>query len=213
MRDVTMTQAQGGAASAALQAQAAQEAARLQADANQLQVDANRLAEEATQKALQALEELNGLDELKELPEGAAFRVGPNGELTLVDPSEAALAAGQPGTTAGEEIPPFLLDPTIPEGVVTISVTFFIMLAVIIVGLPLARAFARRMDRNSATPPAPAGQAEQLRHIQTAVDAMAVEVERISENQRYVTRLLSEGGLPHAALPGRELAREESGRP
>ena len=34
---------------------------------------------------------------------------------------------------------------------------------------------------------------ERLRRIENAVESVAVEVERISENQRFTTKLLSEG--------------------
>jgi hypothetical protein len=38
-----------------------------------------------------------------------------------------------------------------------------------------------------------------MERLEQAVDAIAIEVERISEGQRYMTRLLSEGSAP--ALP------------
>jgi hypothetical protein len=84
-------------------------------------------------------------------------------------------------------------DQIIPPQAVDISIAFFLMLAVIIIGLPLARAFARRMDRKSAGPAQiPREVSDQLVQINQAVDAIALEVERISEGQRYTTRLLSE---------------------
>ncbi|HSJ62881.1 MAG TPA: hypothetical protein VK922_03130 [Gemmatimonadaceae bacterium] len=45
---------------------------------------------------------------------------------------------------------------------------------------------------------------ERLARIENAIDAMSVEVERISEGQRFTTRLLSERGTdrPDAATPG-----------
>jgi hypothetical protein len=42
---------------------------------------------------------------------------------------------------------------------------------------------------------------DRLERIEHAVEAMAVEVERISEGQRFVTRLLAEREAPRAALP------------
>ena len=42
--------------------------------------------------------------------------------------------------------------------------------------------------------------AERLAKLDNAVDSMAVEVERISEGQRFVTKVLAERGAP-AALP------------
>ena len=97
---------------------------------------------------------------------------GPNGEQTII---------GMP--PANEIVPPQVVD---------ISIAFFLMLAVIIIGLPLARAFARRMDRKSAAPQMPTGVSAQLAQLNQAVDAIALEVERISEGQRFTTRLLSE---------------------
>jgi hypothetical protein len=90
-------------------------------------------------------------------------------------------------------IPPRAFDNTIPPQAVDITVAFFLMLAIIIIGLPLARAFARRMDRRGAgTPQIPAEITSQLAHLNQSVDAIALEVERISEGQRFTTRLLSE---------------------
>jgi hypothetical protein len=88
-------------------------------------------------------------------------------------------------------MPPFG-DNTIPPQAVDISVAFFLTVAAIVIGLPLARAFARRMDRRGGTAPMTNEIASQLNHLNQAVDAIALEVERISEGQRFTTRLLSE---------------------
>lgn len=81
-----------------------------------------------------------------------------------------------------------------PEELVIIVVVFCLMIALVSIGTPIARAYARRLDSRGAAPDGDAAaQAEQLRQIRNAVETMAIEVERISENQRYVTRLLSEG--------------------
>jgi len=98
---------------------------------------------------------------------------GPNGEMTTI---------GMPNS-----------NDIIPQQVVDISIAFFLTMALIIIGLPLARAFARRMDRKSGgTAQIPSEVTAQLGHLSQAVDAIAVEVERISEGQRFTTRLLSE---------------------
>jgi len=88
--------------------------------------------------------------------------------------------------------PPGGFDNTIPPQAVDLAVAFFITIAVIIIGLPLARAFARRMDRRGAATQVPTEISSQLTHLNQAVDAIAVEIERISEGQRFTTRLLSE---------------------
>jgi hypothetical protein len=92
-------------------------------------------------------------------------------------------------------------DNVIPPQAVDISIAFFIMLAVIIIGLPLARAFARRMDRKTGGGQVPTEIASQIAHLNQAVDAIAVEVERISEGQRFTTRLLTEQRDSGQTLP------------
>jgi hypothetical protein len=78
----------------------------------------------------------------------------------------------------------------IPSQVVDMSIAFFIMIAVIIIGLPLARAFGRRLEKRPTAPslpdPAIAGQ---LQRIEQAVEAMSIEIERISESQRFMAKL------------------------
>jgi len=88
-------------------------------------------------------------------------------------------------------VPPFGRDRMPPEAV-DITIAFFVTMAIIIIGLPLARAFARRMDRRGGPAQIPNEISSQLTHLNQAVDAIALEVERISEGQRFTTRLLSE---------------------
>ena len=79
-----------------------------------------------------------------------------------------------------------------PESVIVLTglVLFFITLMVI--GFPIARAMARRMDRKGAGASATPDSEARLARIENAVEAIAVEVERVSEGQRFATRLLSE---------------------
>lgn len=51
----------------------------------------------------------------------------------------------------------------------------------------------RAMARTRRLPP-PAQHEDRLEHLQQSVDAIAIEVERIAEGQRFTTRLLSERG-------------------
>jgi len=81
---------------------------------------------------------------------------------------------------------------------VLVPIALFAMIAIIAVGMPIARAFARRMDRGSA----PAGlPLEAAGRMERAIDAIAVEVERISEGQRFTTRLLAERAKAEGVLP------------
>lgn len=90
----------------------------------------------------------------------------------------------------------------IPPQAVDIAMGFFIMCAVIVIGWPLARAFGRRLERKD-TVPAEINPAvtEQLQRIEQAVEAMSIEVERISESQRFMARLQHESAADRPALP------------
>ena len=66
-------------------------------------------------------------------------------------------------------------------------------LAIIVLGLPLVRVIARRLDRrDSVSGPALAKIEERLGRLEAGVDSIAVEIERISEGQRFTTKLLAE---------------------
>jgi hypothetical protein len=103
-------------------------------------------------------------------------------------------APAPPEAPSGTTAPPgYVVNPEIPEGAIVISIAFFVTVAFVLVFFPLARAFARRMDRSATAPPAvPREVTERLAHIENAVDSIALEVERISEGQRFATKLLSE---------------------
>lgn len=75
---------------------------------------------------------------------------------------------------------------------ILVPLGFFAMVATIAVGAPLARAFARRMDRDSKSGRLAPEVSSRLERIEQAVDAIAIEVERISEGQRFTTKLLTE---------------------
>ena len=61
--------------------------------------------------------------------------------------------------------------------------------------LPIVIAFARYHWKRAAEPRRPdisEGASMRIAHMQQSIDAMAIELERISENQRFVTKLLAE---------------------
>jgi hypothetical protein len=60
---------------------------------------------------------------------------------------------------------------------------------VMVVGWPISRALGRRLDRGASRPAIDGGTSEQLMRIEQSVEAIAIEVERISEAQRYMVRL------------------------
>jgi len=70
-----------------------------------------------------------------------------------------------------------------------------IVFTVFVLG-PLAIGFAKTLFRRSNKPAAPPAifndTAQRIERVEAAVDAIAIEIERISEGQRFVTKLLSE---------------------
>jgi hypothetical protein len=73
-----------------------------------------------------------------------------------------------------------------------------IMLAI---GIPLTRAYVRRMDAESKQPRIPTDVAQRLERMEQTLDAVAIEVERISEGQRFTTKLLSDSTARGEASP------------
>jgi len=86
---------------------------------------------------------------------------------------------------------PTRMEPGIPPEAVDMAIGFFIMCAVMVVGWPIARAFGRRIERSAAAPAIEPQVSAQLHRIEQAVESMAIEVERISESQRFVAKLQS----------------------
>ena len=87
----------------------------------------------------------------------------------------------------------------IPPGAIEIVQSFFVTVAVIALGIPIIRAITRRWERGA--PPLPQTAPDviaRLERIEQAVEAVAVEVERIAEAQRFSAKLLAEqrGALP-----------------
>ena len=89
----------------------------------------------------------------------------------------------------------------IPPQAVDISIAFFIMVAVILIGWPLARAMGRRLERRADAPALPdPAMSGQLQRIEQAVEAMSIEIERISESQRFLAKLQSGTASERSAL-------------
>jgi hypothetical protein len=82
----------------------------------------------------------------------------------------------------------------IPYEAVQIVQSFLITVAAIALGIPLIRAFSRRFIDRPGAPPQISGEVSaRLERIEQAMDAIAIEVERISEAQRFQTRIMTEG--------------------
>lgn len=73
------------------------------------------------------------------------------------------------------------------------------MIIAIVVGRPLVSAWAKKLENESKRPAIPADVSTRLERMEQSIDAIAVEVERISEGQRFTTKLLAES--THTPVP------------
>jgi hypothetical protein len=138
----------------------------------------------------------------------AADKTGLEKRLTVIDgrieqldnqiaaaDAQVAAAAAIPGAIV--EPPPFVRHGP-PEEVFVLG-GIFMFVAI----LPISLAYARRIWRRSAAAVTalPHDIVERFTQIDQAVESIAVEVERIGEGQRFITRVLSEQGRPALAEP------------
>jgi hypothetical protein len=76
-----------------------------------------------------------------------------------------------------------------PEEIIAMGMGFSMIIL-----LPLSIAYARRLWRRSAVPPAlPPEFNDRMSNLERGIEAVAIEVERVGEGQRFVTQLLAEG--------------------
>ena len=80
-----------------------------------------------------------------------------------------------------------------------VPVVLFIMAGVTAIGVPIAKAYARRLDREPRQPAIPPELVTRLERMEQSLDSIAIEVERISEGQRFTTKLLAERNTPAAS--------------
>jgi hypothetical protein len=103
--------------------------------------------------------------------------------------AQLAQAAAIPGAVI-ETPPPMIIRDGPPEEAYVLGGIF-----IVVVLLPISIAFARRIWRRSAAvvTSLPREIAERLQRMEQSVEATALEVERIGEGQRFLTRLFTEG--------------------
>lgn len=114
--------------------------------------------------------------------------------------AQVARAAALPGAVVSPA--PFARSGPSNDAVeLTIVGTIFLL-------LPVSIALARRIWRRATGAPAPASFAkdldERFTRLEQALDAVAVEVERVGEGQRYVTKVLGAGAAQPLSLRARE---------
>ena len=85
---------------------------------------------------------------------------------------------------------------------ILIPIIFVASIPIVAIGVPLARAFASRIERKPLGGGIPVDVAARLERMEQSIDTIAIEIERISEGQRFTTKLLAERAAPPAAPVG-----------
>ncbi len=98
-----------------------------------------------------------------------------------------------PQSETGTSVP---VDPPldVPPRVENLGYALFLMIAVIAVGKPLARALGSVIERRAIKPAMPAEFGARLERIEQGIESVSIEVERISESQRYLLKV--QGSTP-----------------
>ncbi len=89
------------------------------------------------------------------------------------------------------EIPGSPPDPNdIPHGVRNVIESGLVAIVLVVLGLPLVRMIARRLEPKVRSESPESG--ARFERLEQAVDAVAIEIERVSEGQRYTNKLLGD---------------------
>lgn len=155
------------------------------------------------------------LSELRQTNDPTATK-GLEDRLALLDARQLQLESdiqqtGQQLSSAAAGLIASTSDAPVFAGLGSKQVMALSILSIIFIFFPLAVGIGRAIFKRSARPgPPPAvftETAQRLERLESSVDAIAVEVERISEGQRFVTKLLSEN-QPAPALGAGQRAPE-----
>jgi hypothetical protein len=91
---------------------------------------------------------------------------------------------------SGTSVPPDQpLD--IPPRVENLGYALFLMLAIIAIGKPIVRVIGNVIERRASKPALPVDFGGRLERIEQGIEAVSIEIERISESQRYLLKVQS----------------------
>ena len=93
------------------------------------------------------------------------------------------------------------------------QITGISIVSIVLVFFPIAIALARLLWKRATThapPPLPGETSQRLERLEQAMDAVALEMERVSEGQRFMTRILTEPNPQSNALAALEAGRQAS---
>jgi hypothetical protein len=174
-------------------------AAQVRAEVNQ-QLRQAGVSEQAAKKAADAAaQQAQGVD-IREDGQGVTT-ITKNGKTITIHTPHGVVAplvplaplAPLPQIEGGTTVP---VDPPldIPPRLENLGYALFLMIAIIAVGKPLARAIGSVIERRSLKPAMPAEFGARLERIEQGIESVSIEVERISESQRYLLKV--QGSTP-----------------
>ena len=160
-------------------------AAQIRAQVNQ-QLKQAGVSEQAAKSAADAAAQ--GAQGLTITKNGKVIHIGQNGQTSIAPVAPLAPIAPITITETGTSVPS---DPPldIPQRVENLGYGLFLMIAVIAVGKPLARALGTVIERRALRPAMPADFGARLERIEQGIESVSIEVERISESQRYLLKV------------------------
>lgn len=121
----------------------------------------------------------------------------------MVKDAQGPGPAQGPPTTGQPPTPPFPFDPDLIRQAIDVGRTAVIGLTFVLIAFAVAGVLKRLIDRRHASvdPAFPQEMAARMERLEQGVDAIAVEIERIAEGQRFVTKLMANGGPEPVRIP------------
>jgi hypothetical protein len=180
-----------------------------------------QIAQLATQLAGLELQRVNVLGDLRS--SDAAVRSTAQGQLRALDAQIAQTRATLKDVSSAlaRQQQPVIIAPPSPDWYIHNGQTPLVQLAVIAVVAVIVwqilsgigrRVFSRRGATQSPST-SPDTIAPRLDRMEQAIDAIAIEVERISESQRFIARILAEPGAAPALVGETAMAERHPARP
>ncbi|MBV6519950.1 MAG: hypothetical protein MNPFHGCM_00054 [Gemmatimonadaceae bacterium] len=159
--------------------------------------NAMRAQRRVLQSQLESLEEKRSdlVRQTRSSDIGSTERAGLEARIKEIDTRIASvdqeIATSDAAVARAAAVPGAVVEPTpIPRSGPPEEVYFLTGLFMFVVLLPLSIAYARRLWRRAPSAPIPVSpeMGERFNRLEQAVDAIAVEVERVGEGQRFLSR-------------------------